>query len=132
MYFCGRGEKSLNIFFLLILLFGMSDNERKERFLLAVQTLHTELERLTKQHGLNGQVVTIMLTGIIDHDHFGEPVLKAVFSLDVENEDLLMEAFDFLHFSYESEHHNEYRDDKEDYESENWWRDMFDEDFPAN
>lgn len=113
----------------------MSDNERKERFLLAVQTLHTELEHLTQLHGLSGQVVTIMLTGIMDHDSFGEPVLKAVFSLDVESEDLLMEAFDFLQFSYETNpphHDNQYPDEREDYESENWWRKIFDEDFRAN
>jgi len=106
----------------------MSDSERKEKFLEAVQMLHMELDMLTESYDMKGVAVNIMLTGIIDHDDLGEPVLKAVFTLDVDSEQILMEAFDFLMFSYESreEEGNEYLDEDEDYESENWWKDLFD------
>lgn len=113
----------------------MSDSERKDRFLEAVQILHHELDQLTKTFDMKGHAVNIMLTGVVDYDTFGDPVLKAVFSLDVDNEAVLMEAFDFLHFSYENplNHENEYRDEDEEHESENWWKDLFDDlDSPEN
>lgn len=107
----------------------MSDSERRDRFLEAVQILHHELDEITRAFDMKGQAVNIMLTGVVDYDAFGEPVLKAVFTLDVDSESVLLEAFDFLHFSYENSfsHENEYRDDQEEYESQNWWRDLFDD-----
>lgn len=111
------------------------DSEHKDNFLQAVQLLHIELDALTHSFDMKGQAVNIMLTGVIDYDTYGDPVLKAVFSMDVENEEILMEAFDFLKFSYESNigMGNEYLDEDEDYESENWWKDLFDDlDSPEN
>ena len=114
----------------------MSDSDRRDEFLNAVQKLHVELDMLTESYGMKGRVINIMLTGLIDHDIFGEPVLKAVFTLDVENEQILSESLEFLMFSYESsnyDHENEYDDDKEEYESDNWWKDLFDDlDSPEN
>lgn len=112
--------------------------DKRERFLLAVQELHMELDALTALHGMKGEAVNIMLTGIIDYDIFGEPVLKAVFSIDVHNEEVLQEAMDFMAFSYESNETmsdaNEYHDEDEDYESDNWWKSIFDgwDDSPEN
>lgn len=100
-----------------------------------MQLLHIKLDDLTQSFNMKGQAVNIMLTGVIDIDTYGDPVLKAVFSMDVENEEILMEAFDFLRFSYESNMYmgNEYLDEEEDYESENWWKDLFDDlDSPEN
>ena len=115
----------------------MSEEEdKKDRFLFAVQRLHVELDALTNVHGMKGEAVNIMLTGIVDYDTFGEPVLKAVFTIDVHNEDVLQEAMDFMMFSYENneESSNEYDDDQEEYESENWWQSIFDDwdDSPEN
>jgi len=115
----------------------MSEEEdKRERFLIAVQRLHIELDALTHVHGMKGEAVNIMLTGIIDHDSFGEPVLKAVFSIDVHNEDVLQEAMDFMVFSYENNEDvsNKYDDEEEDYESDNWWKSIFDDwdDSPEN
>ena len=97
--------------------------------------MHIKLDDLTQSFNMKGLAVNIMLTGVIDTDTYGDPVLKAVFSMDVENEEILMEAFDFLRFSYESNMYmgNEYLDEEEDYESENWWKDLFDDlDSPEN
>ncbi len=97
--------------------------------------LHVELDALTHSYDMKGKAVNIMLTGVIDYDTFGDPVLKAVFTMDVENEEILLEAFEFLHFSYESNMNlgNQYPDEEEDFESENWWKDLFDDlDSPEN
>ena len=104
------------------------DSEHTDKFLHAIQILHVELDALTHSFGMKGEAVNIMLTGVIDYDAFGEPILKAVFSVDVENEDILSEALDFLRFSYDHPFEgNLYRDEDEEYESENWWRDLFDD-----
>ena len=111
----------------------MSDSERRDKFLEAVQILHIELDALTEAFNMRGEAVNIMLTGIIDYDAFGDPVLKAVYSLDVDNEEVLSEAFDFLKFSYSQRTPNEYHDEDEEYDSENWWKDLFDDlDSPEN
>jgi|TARA_R110000851_G_scaffold293622_3_gene448214 hypothetical protein len=110
----------------------MSDSDRRNEFLKAVQKLHVELDMLTESYDMKGTAVNIMLTGVIDYDDFGEPVLKAVFTLDVDNDQTLSEALDFLLFSY-STHDDEYDDESEEYESENWWKDLFDDlDSPEN
>ena len=68
------------------------------------------------------EVVNIMLTGMVDTDEMGEPVLKAVYTLDVNSEDLLMEALDFLHFSFEAPF-----DTYSEIEAETWYRGILDE-----
>lgn len=91
----------------------------REKFLIEVQKLHIQFELLTRKYNMQGEIVNIMLTGMIDTDEFGEPVLKAIYSLDVANEDLLQEAFDFLTFSYTF---SEEIDDE--FASENWYKDI--------
>lgn len=76
-------------------------------------------EALTQKYDMQGEIVNIMLTGMIDYDEMGDPVLKAVYSLDVDNEDLLQEAFDFLSFSYTFSSEID-----DDFASENWYRDI--------
>ncbi len=93
----------------------------REKFLLEIQELHIRMEELTRKYRMDGEVVNIMLTGILDYDDLGEPVLKAVYSLDVDNEDLLQEAFDFLSFSYT------FCEDNDDADSETWYRSILDD-----
>ena len=76
------------------------------------------MEAITQKYDIEGEVVNIMLTGMLDYDDFGEPVLKAVYSLDVDNEDLLQEAFDFLQFSYSFYE----REEEEEDEITNWYQ----------
>lgn len=110
---------SRNILFLLTVLRGM---DNREKFLMEVQKLHVLLEAITQKYDMEHEVVNIMLTGMIDTDEMGEPVLKAVYSLNVENEDLLMEALDFLHFSYSGPIQME-----DDFHSDTWYLSILDE-----
>jgi hypothetical protein len=93
----------------------------RDKFLLEIQKLHVMMEELTLKYNMHGEVVNIMLTGILDYDELGEPVLKAVYSLDVDNEDLLQEAFDFLSFSYT------FSEENDDLASETWYRSILDD-----
>ena len=76
---------------------------------------------LIEKYDMRGEVVNIMLTGMISTDEFNEPILKAIFSLDVDNEELLDEAFDFLRFSYLFPPEEDL-----EWESENWYKDLLD------
>ena len=99
----------------------MSLQERKDRFLLEIQKIHRIIDLLVDKYDMRGEVINVMLTGMISMDEFGDPVLKAVYSLDVENEDLLDETFDFLRFSYSF-----HPEEDQEWESENWYRDLLD------
>ena len=94
----------------------------REKFLIEVQKLHILLDAITRKYDMQEEVVNIMLTGMIDTDDLGEPVLKAVYTLDCSSEDLLMEAFDFLPFSFDSP-----VDTYDDFEAETWYREILDE-----
>ena len=78
----------------------MAELSKRDRFLLEIQKVHRIVDMLIEKYDMRGEVVNIMLTGMISTDEFNEPILKAIFSLDVDNEELLDEAFDFLRFSY--------------------------------
>lgn len=93
--------------------------DNREQFLLEVHKLHLMMEDITQKYDIQGEVVNIMLTGMLDYDDFGEPVLKAVYSLDVDSEDLLQEAFDFLQFSYSF---SEKEEEEDEVNSENWYQ----------
>ena len=54
--------------------------------------------------------------------------------MDVHNEEVLQEAMEFLMFSYDHSESNTYNDEEEEYESQNWWKSIFDDwdDSPEN
>lgn len=97
----------------------MSQLPRHEEFLLEIQKIHRIVDMLVDHYGMRGEVVNVMLTGMLSYDEFDEPVLKAVYSLDVNSDELLDEAFDFLRFSYE-----EPSEQDDQWEAENWYRDL--------
>tara|TARA_R110002096_G_scaffold28879_1_gene87395 strand:- start:395 stop:544 length:150 start_codon:yes stop_codon:yes gene_type:complete len=43
----------------------------RDKFLLEIQKLHVMMEELTLKYNMHGEVVNIMLTGILDYDELG-------------------------------------------------------------
>ena len=76
---------------------------------------------LVDHYGMRGEIVNVMLTGMLSTDEFDEPVLKAVYSLDVYSDDVLDEAIDFLRFSHENP-----PEPDEEWDAENWYKDILD------
>jgi hypothetical protein len=99
----------------------MDDLTRKELFLVEMQKVHKIVDMLVNKYDLQGQVINVMLTGMLSTDEFDDPVLKAVFSLDVESEDVLDEVFDFLRFSYVFP-----AEEDVEFDSENWYKEIID------
>jgi len=73
----------------------------KQAFLLEVQRLHFEMERCIVKYNMQDDVVSLMVTGILDdEDGEDEPMLKAVLSFHVHSEPVLEEVFDFVRDAY--------------------------------
>ena len=72
----------------------------KEQFLLEVQRLHFEMERVIVKYGMEDEVISLMVTGLLDQDQEDDPVLKAIMSFHVYSEEVLEEVFEFVRDSY--------------------------------
>ena len=72
----------------------------KEQFLLEIQRLHFEMERVITKYGMQDEVVSLMVTGMVDYDDDDDPMLKAIMSFHIQTESVLEEMFDFVRDSY--------------------------------
>ena len=105
MYLWLRRENSLNSLFLETLLFGIMNYNKlkdmeKEGFLFDVQRLAIELDQLIDDYDLRGEVISVMMTGILEDVEGDKPRLKAIYSYDISNRDELEEILDFIRQSY--------------------------------
>ncbi len=104
-YLSGRRENSLNFLLFETLLFGMMNyNTRKdmekEGFLFEVQRLAIELDRLIDDYDLRGEVVSIMMTGVLENVESDKPRLKAIYHYDISSREELEDVLDFIRTSY--------------------------------
>jgi hypothetical protein len=67
-----------------------------EQFLLEIQRLHFEMERCITKYNMQDQVVSLMVTGVLDSDDEDDPMLKAILSFHIHSEPVLEEVFDFV------------------------------------
>lgn len=74
----------------------------KEGFLFEIQRLHFEIEKVIEKYEMQDEVVSILLTGMIDEDNYSRPVLKAIFSYNLWDEEVMEEAVDFIKDTFNS------------------------------
>jgi hypothetical protein len=72
----------------------------KEQFLLEIQRLHFEMEKVIHKYGMEEEVISLMVTGLLDYDQEDDPILKAIMSFHIQTEGVLDEVFDFVRESY--------------------------------
>jgi hypothetical protein len=72
----------------------------REQFLLEIPRIPFELERCIHKYGMEGEVISLMVTGMVDYDQEDDPILKAILSFHIQSEDVLDEVFDFVRDSY--------------------------------
>ena len=72
----------------------------KEKFLLEIQRLHFEMQRCIVKYGMEDEVISLMVTGMVDYSQEDDPILKAIMSFHIHSEDVLDEVFDFVRDSY--------------------------------
>ncbi len=72
----------------------------KEGFLFDVQRLAIELDQLIDDYDLRGEVVSVMMTGVLENTDGDKPRLKAIYSYDISSREELEEILDFIRQSY--------------------------------
>lgn len=72
----------------------------KEGFLFEVQRLAIELDRLIDDYDLRGEVISVMMTGILENVESDKPRLKAIYSYDISSREELEDILDFIRTSY--------------------------------
>lgn len=72
----------------------------KEGFLFDVQRLAIELDQLIDEYGLRGEVVSVMMTGVLEDTGEEKARLKAIYSYDISSREELEDILDFIRQSY--------------------------------
>ena len=72
----------------------------KEGFLFEVQRLAIELDRLIDDYDLRGEVVSVMMTGILENIDSEKPRLKAIYHYDISSREELEDILEFIRTSY--------------------------------
>lgn len=88
----------------------------KEGFLFEVQRLFFEMESLIDKYGLRGEVVNLLVTGLIEKSPEGVSKLKALFSYSIEDAEELDEIIDFIYntWDYQIEEEEDDNNDEPD------------------
>ena len=69
----------------------------KEGFLLEIQRVAFEVERIIEKYGVRDEVLSLMVTGLVeDEDEDGERRLRAIYSYNLETEEEMLSLLNFV------------------------------------
>jgi len=70
----------------------------KEGFLLEIQRLAFEMERVIEKYGVRDEVLSLMVTGLVeeDEDDPEEKRLRAIYSYNMDSEDEMLSVLNFV------------------------------------
>tara|TARA_R110002050_G_scaffold65566_2_gene141885 strand:+ start:3949 stop:4245 length:297 start_codon:yes stop_codon:yes gene_type:complete len=81
----------------------------EDGFLLEIQQISFDLERVIEKYGVRDRVMQLMVVGILDEDIIGNTRLKAIYSYHIESNDELKSIINFVTDTWKEE-----EDDDED------------------
>jgi len=73
----------------------------EQAFFLEIQRLSEEMEDIIKKHGMEDRVMSIMVTGLIDSDIFGNSRLQAIYSYSLDSREELDSILEFINSSWD-------------------------------
>jgi len=73
----------------------------RQQFLLEIQRLHFEMERCIHKYNMQDEVISLMITGMIDTNDEDDPIMKAILSFHIQSEPVLEEVFEFVRDAYQ-------------------------------
>lgn len=79
----------------------------KEGFLFEVQRLALEMDALVDKYGVRKELMSIMITGLLEETEDGETKLKAIYSYNLNNREELEDLLEFANSTYEEESDDE-------------------------
>lgn len=68
----------------------------EDGFLLEIQQISFDLERVIEKYGVRDRVMQLMVVGILDEDVIGNTRLKAIYSYHIESDDELKSIINFV------------------------------------
>lgn len=75
----------------------------KTDFLLELTEIASQLDELLERYGKREEIISLMLTGVIEDDEKGERHIKAVYGYNIYDEQELEEILEFIKESYKGE-----------------------------
>jgi len=68
----------------------------EQAFFLEIQRLSMEIDRVIDEYDMRDRALSIMVTGLIDHNIFGDRRIKAIYSYSLESQEELDNIIDFI------------------------------------
>lgn len=68
----------------------------KEEFLLEIQRIAFEVERVINKYGVKDEVLSLMVTGLVEEDEDGDKRLKAIYAYNMDTEDEMLSLLNFV------------------------------------
>ena len=78
----------------------------EQAFFLEIQRLSDEMEEVIKKHGMEDRVASIMVTGLIDSDIFGNSRMQAMYSYSLDSREELESILEFINTTWDSTNKN--------------------------
>ena len=73
----------------------------KDGFLFEMQRLVIEMDSLADKYGVRDNLMSLVVTGLLEETPDGETKLKAIYSYNLNNREELEEIIDFAQSTYE-------------------------------
>ncbi len=83
-----------------------------EGFLLEIQRLSFEMDKVIEKYGVRDRVMQLMVIGLMDEDIMGNTRLKAIYSYNIESDDELASVITFVGSTWDN-NENKYNEDDE-------------------
>ena len=83
-----------------------------EGFLLEIQRLSFEMDKVIEKYGVRDRVMQLMVIGLRDEEIMGNTSLKAIYSYNIESDDELASMITFVGSTWDN-NENEYNENDE-------------------
>ena len=83
-----------------------------EGFLLEIQRLSFEMDKVIEKYGVRDRVMQLMVIGLMDEDIMGNTRLKAIYSYNIESDDELASMITFVGSTWDN-NENKYNENDE-------------------
>ena len=85
-----------------------------EGFLLEIQRLSFEMDKVIEKYGVRDRVMQLMVIGLMDEDIMGNTRLKAIYSYNIESDDELASMITFVGSTWDNNEDEYNKNDEPD------------------
>jgi len=89
----------------------------EQAFFLEIQRLSIEIDKVIDEYGMRDRALSVMVTGLIDENIFGDRRIKAIYSYSLDSQEELDNVMNFIDNTW---------DDPDKKEEDNYYKDIDD------